>query len=217
MYFLIDYENRNFAGLEGTEFLEMKDTISIFFSESCEKIIAHYMQDIERSECKFEIFKLKKARNNALDFYIATRIGEILALDKNAQIAIISSDKGFKSVIDFWKDRLQYQNQMVLCPSIAKAIIEINGEGARKKIVNEKIKVLELQVEYAKYEERNKVLDTIIGMFKGTEHEKFINQIVDMFKKAHGAKELYLDSVKTFGKANGIEIYRKIKNSELCA
>lgn len=30
MYFLIDYENENYAGLEGTEFLEKRDTVSIF-------------------------------------------------------------------------------------------------------------------------------------------------------------------------------------------
>lgn len=30
MYFLIDYENVNYAGLEGTEFLEKGDTISFF-------------------------------------------------------------------------------------------------------------------------------------------------------------------------------------------
>ena len=30
MYFLIDYENVNYAGLEGTEFLEKDDTVSIF-------------------------------------------------------------------------------------------------------------------------------------------------------------------------------------------
>ena len=34
MYFLIDYENVNYAGLEGTELLETGDTVSIFFSDS---------------------------------------------------------------------------------------------------------------------------------------------------------------------------------------
>lgn len=58
MYFLIDYENENYAGLEGTEFLEKRDTVSIFFSSVSDKIVAYRMKDIERSGCNFEICKL---------------------------------------------------------------------------------------------------------------------------------------------------------------
>ena len=31
MYFLIDYENVNYAGLEGTEYLEKGDTVIFFY------------------------------------------------------------------------------------------------------------------------------------------------------------------------------------------
>lgn len=60
MYFLIDYENVNYAGLEGTEFLEKGDTVSIFFSDVSDKIVAYRMRDIEMSGCNFEICKLQK-------------------------------------------------------------------------------------------------------------------------------------------------------------
>ena len=73
MYFLIDYENVNYAGLEGTEFLEKGDTVSIFFSGVSDKIVAYRMKDIERSGCNFEICKLRNVRKNALDFYIASK------------------------------------------------------------------------------------------------------------------------------------------------
>lgn len=55
MYFLIDYENINYKGLEGTEVLEKGDTISFFYSKACEKIVAYRMEDIKSSGCKFEI------------------------------------------------------------------------------------------------------------------------------------------------------------------
>ena len=71
MYFLIDYENVNYAGLKGTEFLEKGDTISFFFSEKCDKIVGYRMMDIANSCCVFEICKLKNVRKNALDFYMA--------------------------------------------------------------------------------------------------------------------------------------------------
>ena len=55
---LIDYENVNYAGLEGTEFLEKGDTVSFFYSDKCDKIISYRMKDIEKSGCNFEICKL---------------------------------------------------------------------------------------------------------------------------------------------------------------
>ena len=51
MYFLIDYENVNYAGLEGTEFLQKEDTVCIFFSNVSDKIVAYRMKDIEMSGC----------------------------------------------------------------------------------------------------------------------------------------------------------------------
>lgn len=153
MYFLIDYENVNYAGLEGTEFLEKGDTVSFFFSDKCDKIVAYRMKDIEKSGCDFEICKLKNVRKNGLDFYIASKVGEIFAIDRNAKIAIISADNGFQAVLDYWRPRLLVQNQLVKCKTIARSIICINGEGARKKLVNENMSVLELQTVFAKYEE----------------------------------------------------------------
>ena len=38
MYFLIDYENVNYAGLEGTEFLEKGDTVSILTTASSDDV-----------------------------------------------------------------------------------------------------------------------------------------------------------------------------------
>ena len=46
MYFLIDYENVNQAGLEGTEFLNKDDTVIVFFSKSCKNIISYRMNEI---------------------------------------------------------------------------------------------------------------------------------------------------------------------------
>jgi len=47
--------------------------------------------------CEFEICRLKKARKNALDFYIVTRLGEIFGSGYQGVAAIISQDDGFRS------------------------------------------------------------------------------------------------------------------------
>lgn len=212
MYFLIDYENVNYAGLEGTEFLEKSDTVSIFFSSVSDKIVAYRMKDIEMSGCIFEICKLQNVRKNALDFYIASKVGEIFAVDKDAKIAIISADKDYRSVIDYWKPRLSVPNQLVRCKTLAKAISHVNGEGARKGLVNEKMRILDLETEFGRYEERKRIVAGITDLFSGTDYESLIFQIVDMVILSDRPKVLYLNSLKSFGRKAGTEVYRKIKN-----
>lgn len=215
MYFLIDYENVNYAGLEGTEFLEKDDTVSIFFSDVSDKIVAYRMKDIERSGCSFEVCKLQNVRKNALDFYIASKVGEIFAVNKDAKIAIVSADKDYRSVLDYWKPRLSVPNQLVRCKTLAKAIRFINGEGIRKKYVNERMSVLDLQTEFAKYEERKRIVTGITDLFVDTDYENLIIQIVDLVILSERPKVLYLNSLKFFGRKTGTEVYRKIKNCNI--
>ncbi|MBQ4068482.1 MAG: hypothetical protein IJC76_04450 [Lachnospiraceae bacterium] len=215
MYFLIDYENVNYAGLEGTEFLEKGDTVSFFYSDKCEKIINYRMKEIEKSECNFEICKLKNTRKNGLDFYIASKVGEIFALNPDEKVAIISGDNGFQAVIDYWRPRLAVQNQLVKCKTIAKAIICINGEGVRKSLVNESLAIVDLETKFAVYEERKRIVEVVTSVFTGTEQEPFIEQIVDMVMLSDKPRILYLTSLKSFGKKNGTEVYRKVKGAKV--
>ena len=200
---------------EGTEFLEESDTVSVFFSEKSGKIVGYRMMDIEKSRCGFEICKLHNVRKNALDFYIASKVGEIFATDKNAKVAIISADKDYQSVLDYWKPRLSVPNQLVRTKTLAKAISFVNGEGARKKMVNERMKLLDLETEFARYEERKRIATSIGKVFSGTEYEGLISQIVNLIVTDCRPKVLYLNSLKSFGKKSGTEVYRKIKDFEL--
>lgn len=211
MYFLIDYENVNYAGLEGTEFLQKKDTVCIFFSNVSDKIVAYRMKDIEMSGCNLEICKLKNARKNALDFYIASKVGEILTTDKNAKIAIVSADNGFASVLDYWQTRLTVHNQLVRSRTIAKAISFVCGEDVRKKLIDENMKILDLQIEFAKYEERNRIVNMLEDVLGDTEYERYIPSIANMLVANNKPKVFYLNSLKSFGKKDGTVVYRMIR------
>ena len=215
MYFLIDYENVNYAGLEGTEFIEKGDTVSFFYGDKSDKIISYRMKDIEKSGCTLEICKLRNVRKNGLDFYIASKVGEIFATDRNAKIAIVSCDNGFQAVLDYWWPRLPIQNQLVKAKTIAKALLAVNGEGTRKALVNKNMEVLDLERVFAKYEERNRIVTEITELFEGTEWESLISRIVDVVLASSQPRILYLTSLKTFGKKNGTEVYRKIKNCDM--
>jgi len=56
---LVDYENVcSTNGLRGVEYLNEKDTLILFYSQSCEKIRSEYIEAIEKSCCEFKIRKL---------------------------------------------------------------------------------------------------------------------------------------------------------------
>ena len=158
---------------------------------------------------------MKTVRKNGLDFYIASKVGEIFAANPDAKIAIISADNGFQAVLDYWRPRRRKQNQLVRCKTIAKAIICVNGEGDRKKLVTENMEILELQTMFAKYEERKRIVAGITNILADTEYESLISQIVDVVIASEKPRILYLTSLKSFGKKNGTEVYRKIKDAEI--
>lgn len=68
---------------------------------------------------------------------------------------------------------------------------------------------------FAKYEERKRIVTGITDMFSGTDYEHLIFQIVDMVIASDRPKILYLNSLKSFGRKTGVEIYRKIKDYDI--
>ncbi len=75
--------------------------------------------------------------------------------------------------------------------------------------------ILDLQTEYTKYEERKRIVTGISDLFSGTDYEKLILEIVDMVIASDRPKVLYLNSLKSFGRKTGTEVYRKIKSGDM--
>ena len=80
------------------------------------------IQEIKESGCEFRVIKLKGTGKNALDFYIAAECGIISERGEN-EIAIISNDKGFQAVIDFFgADQNANRIQIVKAGNIENAL-----------------------------------------------------------------------------------------------
>ena len=126
MYFLVDFENVRSDGLRGVDYLEESDYLTIFFSNAAHSCENRYLEYIERSRCHFNTCKLKKAGKNALDFYIASRVGEFYGTGHTERIAIISKDQGYKAVRDYWNARLPSNNKIIISPSVEKSLISSN-------------------------------------------------------------------------------------------
>ena len=126
MYFLVDFENVKSNGLKGSEYLLSEDSIELFFSEATPTIANGIFEQIKKSGCKLRVYKLQNPRKNALDFYITSRLGELIGDGYQEPIAIISNDKDYKSVQDYWRECSDAKRRILLSSTITAGIIAAN-------------------------------------------------------------------------------------------
>ena len=214
---LVDYENVSSTdGLKGVEYLNANDTLIIFFSQCCEKIRAEYIDMIEKSKCEFKTYKLVRTGKNALDFYIAVECG-ILGVQGEKQISIISKDKGFGAVADFFRINSELEDVKVcMASNIENALVTLNTpeDEERKKLIKEKTRTLSIDVEQARIKEYKAFIEKITNAFEGTEYEEKTDRII-RFIEERGDKSprlLYTGSMHEFGREDGRAIYQMLKN-----
>ena len=212
MLFLVDYENVGNAGMKGSSYLNAKDHIIVFYSETKKNMERRTLEIITASECIFEICKLCKTGKNALDFYIASRIGEVYGQGFEGTIAIVSNDKGFRAVQDYWRSCVPVPRKIILRPDIEQSIVSANENSERRMTIQKKLKEINLETEYRKYEEKIRMRRELESTFEGTGHEQLIDEIMLLVEGKKEHKVLYLNSLKHFGRKNGLEIYNKVKS-----
>ena len=213
---LVDYENVYASnGLKGVDALSVDDVLIIFYSDSCRKIRYDYMQSINDSGCEFRIVKLKNPGKNALDFYIAAECGMLRARGEK-QLAIISNDKGFQAVLDYFDvNDSRSEIQLVKAGNIENAFIMLNApeNAERRTELKRRSTMLDLEAEYARTEERNAMKNRLKEALDGTEYENRASEIIDFIedKRFDGRKSLYTGSLHSFGRCAGTDIYRIVK------
>ena len=213
---LVDYENVSTTdGLKGVEYLSENDTLIIFYSQCCEKIRAEYIEMIEKSNCEFRTYKLARTGKNALDFYIAVECGD-LGVQGEKQISIISKDKGFGAVSDFFKIQEKLDGVVVrVASNVENALVALNTpeDEERKKLIKEKTRTLSIDAEQARITEYRAFVEKIEKAFEGTEYEKQTDKIIRFIEErdAKTPRVLYTGSMHEFGREDGRAIYQVLK------
>lgn len=213
MYFLIDYENVKEKGLAGVEYLEKEDYITFFYSKTCDKCQNRWLDTIASSGCKVDICKLVKTGKNGLDFYIASRIGQYFGAGNKGPVAIISQDKGYQAVRDYWNLTSGKNNKVFMAHTIGKAILAGSAHPDKIEEIKHAEERTSFEVFQARYEERVRIQNILQDLFAGTDLEDQIGNIEDLLndhKNTGNKRDIYLDSLHRFGRNQGLTIYRKI-------
>lgn len=206
MRFLIDFENVHNLGLRGAELLTKNDGVIIYYSQTCNAIEKGALGRIVSSGCAFQIEKLKNIGRNALDFYIATQVGEIYGRGGNEIIGIVSGDKGLKALRDFWLTR---KRQVIVKPTIIQCIISANEMTERTKAAHGELDLLNLEDAYKAYRKEQERIQRLRDIVGG--NGEIAEQVMARIEEGIPPRELYLYMLKTLGRIRGTEAYHGIK------
>lgn len=212
MLFLIDYENVGNIGMKGHEYLDAGDYVVLFYSEAKKNMERRALEDITSSGCRLEIYKLCKTGKNALDFYIASRLGELVGGGYEGIAVIVSNDAGFQAVRDYWGSRAPHKRRVLLSPCLEAGIVSGNENNQRTRELRQKRESLSIGKYYDTYQERMRIRAVLKELFAGTPYEAMTEKIQNIIEnKDNTAKITYLSSLHLFGKEDGLKIYHKIK------
>lgn len=129
-------------------------------------------------------------------------------------IAIISRDKGFSAVVDFFSKE-EHSVQVVVAPNIAKGLVTLSDDNSyRKRCILETFKTLNLQEEFEKYILQQDLYTKINEALQGTKHESLVKDVTlfveDIIQTKQHANR-YTETLHRFGRATGTELYRILK------
>lgn len=215
MLFLVDYENVGNMGMKGCHYLEASDYMVIFYSEEKKNMERRFLEDIANSGCTFEICKLCKNGKNALDFYIASKLGELFGSGFEGTAIIVSHDNGFKAVRDYWDKRATKKRRVLLSACVEDGIISGNENSERVKILQRLRENLAIGGFFSDYTEKMRIKTVIRELFDGTEYEEMTEQIqMLMLEKKKTPRIIYLNCLHSFGRNGGLAIYNRMKSCE---
>lgn len=215
MLFLVDYENVGNMGMKGCHYLNTSDYVIIFYSEARKNMERRFLEDITNSGCTFEICKLCKNGKNALDFYIASRLGELFGNGFEGIAVIISHDNGFQAVRDYWEKKAAHRRRVLLSACVEDGIVSSNENSERVKKLRRLRENLAIGGFFAEYTEKTRIKAIIKRLFDGTEYEGMIEQIQKlMLEKEKTPRIIYLNCLHSFGRNGGLAIYNRMKACE---
>ena len=104
-YYLIDYENVSAAGLDMVDQLSQDDTVCIFYSKHSDSLTFELYLQLQNSQAEIILEKVETGGKNALDFQLSSYLGYLICEHQKDQYLIITKDKGFQSLAEFWSGR----------------------------------------------------------------------------------------------------------------
>ena len=187
-YYLVDYENVHKVGLSGIEELKSSDSVYIFYSANADSLSFELHNFLKATKAKVDYIKVDTEGKNALDFQLSSYIGYLIGRDEHCKCYIVSNDRGYNNVKDFWAKRdakirmiscikSQTDSAVIKKAELLEALRELPLTETEKNtaadIVRKNIRVGASQLPQLKININNELIHTF-----GTEKTKMIYYVI---------------------------------------
>lgn len=211
---LVDYENVFENGLAGIDLLKNTDTLEIFYSESCKNIRRECLDIINNTGCSFKTCKLLNKGKDYLDKYIAVATGEYYKSGEK-EICIISKDKGYKAIIDYYRVTGIDDIRVIKAENIEQAFLSLSNpaDHDRRFVIHKRLKQVSLDEISIRLKEKESIKTRIKEALINTPYWFMTEEICDFVEESKGTNNrmLYTGALHNFGRENGRAVYNIIK------
>ncbi len=183
--FLVDYENVHVEGFNGLSNCSENDLIKIFYTKGADMLTFGLHRRLSETKAKIEYLKVENGSKNALDFQLSSYLGFLIANHAEEKYYIVSKDKGFETLEQFWKKS-----------PVKHALVTLVSD-------------ISLKIEQ---EVQNQMKNTVQSVLKESSFKDNVNEIIQIIDKYKTKQGIYSALVKTYEEKKGAEIYKKIKS-----
>lgn len=211
----MDAENVGQYGYRGVDMLTPEDELVIYYSAPyCNKIRKEYLDQIEASGCRMRTCKLLNGGKDYLDRYIDTAVGECYA-NGEKEIGIVSKDHGYQAVIDYYKVMKVEDLRIVKRDDVESILVAFGSKAGieRRRKIQERSALIDLDEYSARLAERNTISNKIKEALARSPYWYRTKDVCDFVenRKFDDHRSMYTESLKNFGRAEGLAIYKILK------
>ena len=183
----VDFENVHNTGLNGLENLTENEIVYLFYSKNTPHLPMDVVAKISKSPADIELIESGVGKN-AMDFVIASYLGYMInEHDDNVDYYILSKDKGYKPLVDFWEDW-----NVEIITDLSKFCKKTKSTSTKKKVDSNNEQALRCNLgkallEYNK-KDRKLIIDAVLS---GKTKTDVNNKLVKLTGNTKTAGEIY--------------------------
>ena len=192
--YLIDYENVHDSGFKGADQLSGKEHVHIFSSANAPYINISSLASLKG---KF-YFHNVPAGKESLDMNLVSYLGYLIHKNRSKKVIyiIISQDRGYDKVIQYWK-----KEKGVVIARRNSFEIETKPEEKQINCPNKKMKInLDVQQVLAKEKVKGEFVNGVASI------------VSKNYKMTNRKQVIYLTLLSRYGKQDGLRLYSLIKH-----
>lgn len=194
-YYLVDFENVRTDGIKDLSEVNDGDVVVIFYSDQCKNITLDVIANMTRKKISLTCFKVKTGTKNALDFQLSSYLGLLIGQEQSdANYYIVSNDKGYDCICEFWKEQSKTVERKVFSEqdkeiTVAPVVKASTAEKKKRKVQASDLATIDEMKNYLSKSDSPEEVLVIFNQFKTK--QAICNGMSKKFKDSKRASAVY--------------------------